>query len=98
MPFNIDHDQAAHRFETRVDGHTCVLDYTLNGRVMTIRYTGVPEAVRGREIASFLVEAALTTARARGWQVLPACSYASAWMSRHPAFDDLRNITAPAAD
>jgi predicted GNAT family acetyltransferase len=62
MPFNIDHDQAAHRFETRVDGHTCVLDYTLDGSVMTIRYTGVPEAVGGRGNASSLVEAALNTA------------------------------------
>lgn len=97
MSFNIDHDPAAHRFETRVDGHTCVLDYTLDGSVMTIHHTGVPGAVGGRGIASSLVETALTTARASGWQVVPACSYASVWMSRHPAFDDLRSNAAPAA-
>ena len=90
MAFSIDHDQAAHRFETRVEGHSCVLDYTLDDGVMTISHTGVPSSVGGRGIASSLVEAALTTARDRGWKVEPACSYAMNWMERHPEFDDLR--------
>jgi hypothetical protein len=56
---------------------------------MTITHTGVPAEVGGRGIASALVQAALETARGEGWKVLPACSYAVAWMQRHPAYADL---------
>ncbi|WP_158885705.1 GNAT family N-acetyltransferase [Rhodanobacter sp. L36] len=87
----IQHDRAAHRFETIVEGSHCELDYMLAAGVMTITHTGVPDAVGGRGIASALVEAALTTARQEGWKVVPACSYAVAWMRRHPGFDDLRS-------
>lgn len=90
MSFNITHNPTAHRFETRVDDHECVLDYSLNGDVMTLTHTGVPAAVGGKGIASALVEAALTAARSEGWKVVPACSYAAAWMDRHQQFNDLR--------
>lgn len=86
----ISHDHHAHRFETRVDGVPCVLDYTLDDAVMTITHTGVPSEVGGRGIASTLVQAAMDEARAQGWKVVPACSYAVAWMQRHPEYADLR--------
>ena len=38
----IDHDVAAHRFTTTVDGERAVLDYTLAADVMTITHTEVP--------------------------------------------------------
>jgi predicted GNAT family acetyltransferase len=41
-------------------------------------------------LAGALVHAAMDTARAEGWKVVPACSYASAWAQRHPEYDDLR--------
>lgn len=90
MSPTIQHDRAAHRFETVVDGSLCELDYTLASNVMTITHTGVPGAVGGRGIAGTLVQAALDAARAEGWKVRPACSYALAWMRRHAEYDDLR--------
>lgn len=90
MVADITHDPVARRFSTRVEGVECELDYTLSGGVMTITHTGVPAAVGGRGLAGQLVREALTTARDRGWKVVPACSYASAWMDRHADFDDLR--------
>lgn len=89
MSFAIDHDRTAHRFGTQVEGAHCVLDYTLGSGVMTITHTEVPPAVGGRGIASALVQAALDTARAEGWKVVPACSYAAVWMQRHPQYRDL---------
>ena len=86
----ITHDRNARRFETTVDGALCELDYHLADGVMTITHTGVPPQVGGRGLAAALVEIALTTARAEGWKVVPACSYADVWMRRHPDFDDLR--------
>jgi predicted GNAT family acetyltransferase len=90
MPYDVRHDPAARRFETVVDGRHCELDYRLDGKVMTITHTGVPGPLEGRGIASAMTLAAMETARAEGWKVVPACSYAASWMRRHPEFDDLR--------
>ena len=89
MSFVIEHDSGVQRFHTDVEGERCVLDYTLESGVMTITHTGVPAAVGGRGIASALVQAALDSARGEGWKVVPSCSYAAAWMRRHPAYADL---------
>lgn len=80
----IRHDSEAHRLALTVDGHACELTYRLHGTTMTIDHTGVPAAVGGRGIAGRLVAAAFALARARGWRVVPACSYAAAWAQRHP--------------
>ena len=90
MAYDIRHDSAARRFTTTVDGSLCELDYTLHGNVMALTHTGVPAAVGGRGVAAELVRTALDTARAAGWKVVPACSYAAVWMQRHPEYDDLR--------
>jgi predicted GNAT family acetyltransferase len=79
----VEHDQAAHRFTTTVDGHRGVLDYTLADGVMTIVHTGVPAQIGGRGVAAELMKAALKAARVAGWKVDPACSYAAAYMRRH---------------
>jgi len=81
---SIDHDLARQRFSTHVDGLAAVLDYTLAGRLMTITHTGVPPAIGGRGIAAQLMRAALQAAHASGWTVMAACSYAAAYMRRHP--------------
>jgi predicted GNAT family acetyltransferase len=77
------------RFETSVDGHDCEIDYELAGGVMRITHTGVPTAVGGRGIAAEMTRFALDTARTNGWKVVPACSYAAAYVRRHPEFEDL---------
>jgi predicted GNAT family acetyltransferase len=89
MSYDVRHDPAARRFETVVDGLHCELDYRLDGKVMTITHTGVPAPGEGRGIASAMTRAAMEAARAEGWRVVPACSYAAAWMRRHPEFADL---------
>ena len=89
--FNIVRNDAESRFETTVDGVTCVLEYRLHDGVMTITHTGVPEAVGGRGIAAALTRFALDSARTEGWRVVPACSYAAAWFARHAQeYADLR--------
>jgi uncharacterized protein len=80
----VSHDAASHRFTAEVDGERAVLDYTLSGDVMTITHTGVPPAIGGRGIAAGLMRAALRAARGAGWQVNPLCSYAAAYLAKHP--------------
>jgi predicted GNAT family acetyltransferase len=80
----IEHDEGAHRFTTEIDGVTAELDYTLTAKTMTITHTGVPAAIAGRGVAGTLMHAAMAAARSEGWQVIPACSYAAAYLRRHP--------------
>ncbi len=80
----IEHDPAARRFFTMVDGERAVLDYVLDGNTMTITHTGVPQPIGGRGIAAELVRSALAAARSQGWKVVPACSYAADYMAKHP--------------
>jgi predicted GNAT family acetyltransferase len=85
----IAHDAAARRFTVELDGHRAELEYQLHDGTLTITHTGVPEAIGGRGIASRLVEAAFAHARSAGLKVRPACSYAAAWVERHPEVTDL---------
>ncbi len=84
------HDAAHQRFSVTVDGHLAVLDYVRGDSTIAITHTGVPRAIGGRGVAARLVRAALLHARNEGLRVDPQCSYADAWMRRHPEFDALR--------
>ena len=85
----IDHDPAGQRFVLALEGLQAGLDYRLDGNRMVIEHTVVPEALGGRGLAWRLVQAAFDHARAQGWRVLPACSYARVWVGRHPDYADL---------
>jgi uncharacterized protein len=80
----INHDAGRRRFTTEVEGHPALLDYSLSDRVMTITHTEVPQPIGGRGVAAELMRAALAAANKEGWTVVPACSYAAAYMRRHP--------------
>ncbi|WP_425603309.1 GNAT family N-acetyltransferase [Luteimonas endophytica] len=86
----IRHDPAAATFALEADGHRAVLAYEVVDGGMAIVHTGVPAAIGGRGIAGRLVEAALRHAQEAGLAVDPRCSYADAWMQRHPEYSALR--------
>lgn len=86
---DVRHDADARRFTVEMDDHRGELDYDLRDAVMTITHTGVPEAIGGRGIAAELTRVALDTARKEGWKVVPMCSYAVAYLRRHPEYADL---------
>jgi predicted GNAT family acetyltransferase len=88
----VDHDQSAHRFTTETDGSHAQLDYTVSAAVMSITHTRVPPAIRGRGIAAELMRAALSAARAAGWSVNPACSYAAAYMAKSRQEADKQHV------
>jgi predicted GNAT family acetyltransferase len=89
-PLPIRHDAAAMRFEAVVDGRTSFLTYSeARAGELDFQHTFVPAELRGRGIASRIVEHALGYARARGLKVLPTCSFVAAFMRRHPGWQDL---------
>lgn len=81
----IKHDSTAHRFSVELEGQTALLDYELDGTVMSITHTRVPRPIGGRGVAAELMRSALELAAAKGWVVKPICSYAVAYMQRHPS-------------
>jgi uncharacterized protein len=89
MHIDVVHSTDRCRFETTLDGHLCVCQYRLYGKLMMFTHTGVPSALRGRGIAAELVRVALAHARAQGLKVRPDCSYVEAYMQRHPETLDL---------
>ena len=81
----INHDRHAHRLSAELEGQTAQLDYELDGKVMSITHTRVPPPIGGRGVAAELMRSALDLAAANGWTVKPVCSYAIAYMKRHPS-------------
>lgn len=90
MTITIHHEPETRRFITTVDGHEGYIEYSRHGDTLSIDHTIVPSAIGGRGIAGELVKAGLDYARTEGLKVHPACSYADAWMRRHPEYDALR--------
>lgn len=89
LPFDVRHEPALGRFFLRLEGHEAELAYSMLEGRMVIEHTGVPEAIGGRGVAAILVKAALEHARGQGWRVVPACSYAAAYVRRHPEYAGL---------
>ncbi|HEY4068474.1 MAG TPA: GNAT family N-acetyltransferase [Burkholderiaceae bacterium] len=83
-PSQVEHLAERSRFRILVDGAASELDYRVNADVMSILHTGVPPQLEGRGIAAALTRAALEHARSQGWKVRPLCSYAAAYLRRHP--------------
>ena len=88
----ITRNEAHSRWEAVVDGHLCVIDYRLDGRILTLPSVRVPVAVEGRGIAAALTRAALDWARAQSLRVVPVCPYVIAWLKRHPEYGDLLQV------
>lgn len=88
---SVQHNAAASRFETTVDGHESVAEYRLEDGRMIFTHTYVPPALRGRGVAADLMTASLGYAREQGLRVVPLCSYVDAYIQRHPEYEDLRD-------
>jgi uncharacterized protein len=77
------------RFELKVDGHLAVAYYRPSPGVITFTHTEVPSELGGRGVGSMLVKGALELARAQGFKVASRCPFVSAYLGKHPEFNDL---------
>ena len=83
------HNAAEGRFELRIGGELCLLNYRRSAGKLVIYHTEVPQPFEGRGLAERMTRAALDFARSENLQVEPRCSYASYFMQKHPEYDDL---------
>ncbi|HZZ89711.1 MAG TPA: GNAT family N-acetyltransferase [Caulobacteraceae bacterium] len=79
------HDNPARqRFEMDEQGQTVFADYRRDGRRIIIDHVEAPVSLRGTGAAGRFMEGLVAAARAEGATLVPICSYAVAWLRRHP--------------
>ena len=83
---NIEHFTGKGLFETIIEGKTAYVSYQIENRTLDIRHTIVPKELEGRGIASALVKEAYDYALAHHLKPVATCSYAVAWLKRHPEY------------
>jgi predicted GNAT family acetyltransferase len=77
-------NKAQSRFELDVDGGIAFANYRLTPDAVIITHTETPRTLRGRGIASMLVEGALKLIRVDGRKVIAGCSFVANYLRRHP--------------
>jgi predicted GNAT family acetyltransferase len=78
-----------HQYEMAVDGQLVFARYRRQGDVVSILHVEAPISLRGSGAAGQLMQGIVDLARTRNEKLVPLCSYASAWMKRHPETADL---------
>jgi predicted GNAT family acetyltransferase len=86
---DVRNNTAQNRFELDVDGHQAVAYYRTSPGVITFIHTEVPQELSGRGIGTKLIRGALEMVRAQGLKVVPQCPFVSAFMGKHPEYNDL---------
>ena len=86
---NVHDNKALSRFELDVEGGLAFANYRLTPSAVIITHTETPGALRGRGIASDLVQGALQLIRADGLKVVAGCSFVVDYLHKHPEFADL---------
>jgi hypothetical protein len=72
------------RFEMVEAGQIVFADYRRDGARLIIDHVEAPMALRGTGAAGRFMEGLVVEARRQGVKLVPLCSYAAAWLQRHP--------------
>jgi hypothetical protein len=82
-------NKARSRFELDVEGGVAFANYRLTPSAVIITHTETPRALRGRGIASELVEGALQLIRGDGLKVIAGCGFVADYLHQHREYADL---------
>lgn len=87
---NFTHDDKQQRYQVEVAPKQWArLDYSIQGDVLVITHTFVPDALRGRGCGKILMETVLSDIEHLGKKVKPVCSYAVVYLQRHTQWQHL---------
>jgi predicted GNAT family acetyltransferase len=86
---NVRDNKAQSRFELDIEGAMAFANYRLTSSSVIITHTETPRALRGRGIASQLVQGALQLIRGDGLKVVAGCGFVVDYLRKHPEFADL---------
>jgi uncharacterized protein len=82
-------NKTQHRFEMDVEDAIAFANYRQTPSAIIITHTETPRALRGRGIASELVQGALELIRADGLKVIAGCGFVVDYLNKHPEYADL---------
>jgi predicted GNAT family acetyltransferase len=82
-------NKSRHRFELDVGDIMAFANYRLAPGTVIITHTETPPALRGRGIASKLVQGALEMIRADGLKVVAGCGFVVDYLQKHPEYSDM---------
>jgi predicted GNAT family acetyltransferase len=77
------------RYEIVVGDQVSVLQYRRRDSQVILAHTEVPESLRNRGLASLLAKRAFDDARRSGTRIIITCPFVTAWLRRHPEYQDL---------
>jgi predicted GNAT family acetyltransferase len=77
------------RFELSEQGLLVFANYRRHDDNYVLTHVEADPALRGTGAAARLMSAIVAHARANNFKLVPRCSYAVAWMKRHPENNDL---------
>lgn len=91
MSVEVVDDRDRRRYVARLDGAPAgYLAYQLADNVaISLIHTEVDPAYEGHGVGGALARFALDEARRQGWAVRVLCPFVTAWLERHPDYDDL---------
>jgi predicted GNAT family acetyltransferase len=89
MSDGVRNNTALNRFELDIDGAQAVAYYQMAPGVITFTHTEVPQAMSGQGVATRLIRGALDMVRAQGLRVVSRCPFVSAFLGKHPEYNDL---------
>jgi uncharacterized protein len=82
-------NKVQHRFELDVGDAMAFANYRLAPGAVIITHTETPAALRGRGIASELVQGALQLIRDDGLKVIAGCGFVVDYLRKHPEYADM---------
>ena len=82
-------NEAAGRFDLEIDGQRASIYYERHPDNITFLRTYVHPELSGKGVGSRMAKEALDYARAEGLGVVPYCRFVSAYIRRHPEYQDL---------
>jgi uncharacterized protein len=77
-------NSARGRLEMVEAGQIVFADYRRDGARLIIDHVEAPMGLRGTGAAGRFMEGLVAEARRQGVTLVPLCSYAAAWLRRHP--------------
>ena len=85
------HKEAERRFEMTVEGAVAFIEYEVRKtKVLAFMHTRVPDAHKGKGVASQLARGAFGWCKEHGFQIIPVCPYIVAFIKRHPEWSALK--------
>lgn len=96
MEYTTKHDAIAQRYDVDLGaGHTAWVAYSHRGDgVISLDYSEVPDALRGKGVGAIMMEHVLAAIDADKLKVVPVCEYTRHYINRHEEWAHLLAVAA----